>query len=154
MTTPKRPRGRSRGNLAQHSPRGHVAHQLSIWTLSGGIRHSQTHGPDDPLSCLNMLPHLDLHYQKHFLLDHAESPQTTCHSPHSAACRAKGHEWQQAIPDNDGSTITSAIMKSQKSPPTIKGDRASDTIKGPSRKEKRYTFLQRKEGRLIIRKEG
>ena len=38
-----------------------------------------------------------------------------------------------------------------KSPPTIKGDRASDTIKGLSRKERKYAFLLRKNGRLIIR---
>ena len=50
--------------------------------------------------------------------------------------------------------LPSAIMKSQKSPPTIKGDMASDTIKGPSCKEKRYTFLHRKGGRLIIRRKA
>ena len=58
-------------------------------SLRGGIRHSQTHGLNDPLSCPNMLPHPDLHYQKHFRRDHDRSPQTTCHSPHSTACRAK-----------------------------------------------------------------
>ena len=50
-TIPKRPRG----NPARHPPR-------DTWHLNslsgfpqGGTRHSQTHGPDDPLSCPDML---------------------------------------------------------------------------------------------------
>ena len=41
-----------------------------------------------------------------------------------------------------------------KSLPTIKGDKASDTIRGPSCKERRQAFLLSKKGRLIIREKA
>ena len=69
----------------------------------------------------------------------AQSLQTACHSPHSAACRAKGWGWRQVISHDFWQPPVerwwlchslSAIMTSQKVFPPLKRGRASDTIKG------------------------
>ena len=164
-TTLKRPCGRPCGNPAQHSPRGHVAHQLySDFLREGGGGAYDTLKPmvrTTPFlvrtCCLiliytarstfdkTMLSHLRQLVIACIPLPAQQKDKNDGKPPPSPWYLTAAYRTMMALP------LPQHHHDKPKSPSTIKGDRVSDTIKGLSRKERKYAFLLRKNGRLIIR---
>ena len=146
------------------TPPGDTWHTNSLSGFpQGGIRHSQTHYPDDPLSCPDMLSGLSVSNLIESLgremgailvytarstfdgtiLSHFKQ-LVTAHIPSPA--ERKDRNDGKSFPPMISEAACRAMMAlplpqrnhcKPKSLPTIKGDRASDTIKEPSCEERR-----------------
>ena len=127
-----------------------MAHQLSIQTPSGGaydtLKPTVRTTPSHVRTCCPILIYTTRSTFDETMLGHLRQTVTTRIPP--LAERNDRNDGKPPPPPTIPDSCLSAIMTSQKSHPIIKGDRASDTIKGPSRKEKRYTFLLRKKRKI------
>ena len=119
----------------------HVARQLSTRVPSGGTRHTQILYPAGRCSLLSGYVVRTLGRKTRAILSHFRQPITArIPSPAERKDRDDGKSSptisdSRLQSDDDSATVSVPSWQAKKVFPPLKGDRASDTIKGPSCEE-------------------